>query len=692
MTDFWKNKKIIAYIALQHHTRFITPVMEKLESKGADIKYIVGQAERSQEITAIELGLTYSHIFDFITDKDHEEIQKNYHRLKKTFAGSLKNDFFLGILPVTVTDKTLFSTATEYTGFKNLLQKEKPDLCFALHEINRWGKMFAFWAKKNNIPFFSLQEGLSYGLDFGLSGHAQYSTLNLVWGKRIKNKLVSFDAPESKNKPVGNTKRATEMARQTQKKVRKTKRKKYKISDKFVTLMILSSRLPVPDLFKPIFKAVSEHKDQSIFVKFHPACKKNQVDKWTHAITSLFKNNSFFIHTQESTYDLISMADVVVLGQKSTTGLETLAFGKSLVKLDFAYTPNSVHSFVDQGVALKMRAEEFAGHLLKKTDFSSLMDPEKINQYLKNELTDTTTAIKTVCTIFEKTIQANTSPMTSLEKTNENLDKKWSIIIPVPDNHDIFLAQLEAVASNSEDQGDYEIILLEPEKKSKEIVRILDSLEGDVKRIAIPKGISSPVMLNKAGEIARGENLIFIEKNLAPLKGWLYYLSKAFLTYGKDKIFGARVSDKTGKIANAGMVVDHNHTPVSAYLHLNIEFPGGLKERSFQMVDYFIAMKNDLFFRTGGFTPDAGGYSFLDICLKTLQVTNDPNAIIYLPELKMIFLDNIQRNQNRDDSIYFYGKWHGFLWESEKKLHRDDKVSPKDIAHVKITAAMQSAR
>jgi hypothetical protein len=50
MDNFWKNKKIIAYIALAHHTRFIIPVMEKLASNGARIRYIVGQAERSQEI------------------------------------------------------------------------------------------------------------------------------------------------------------------------------------------------------------------------------------------------------------------------------------------------------------------------------------------------------------------------------------------------------------------------------------------------------------------------------------------------------------------------------------------------------------------------------------------------------------------------------------------------------------------
>jgi hypothetical protein len=692
MTDFWKNKKIIAYIALAHHTRFIIPVMEDLESRGAAIKYIVGQAERSQEITAIDLKLKYAHVFDYVTDKDREEILQNYHALGKTFTNSLKNDFFLGILPVTVTDKTLFSTATEYVGFKNLLRQEKPDLCFALHELNRWGKMFAFWSKKANIPFISLQEGLTYNLDFGYSGHAQYSTLNLVWGDRVKKKIVSFEAPESKIIPVGNTHLAKEILHQTKNQVRETKRKTHGISDHFVILLILSSTLPNPKILKPLFKTVSEKTGLSLFVKFHPACKKPQLDQWTESITDKFKKNIHFIHTQEDTYDLISMADVCVLGQKSTTGLEAIALGKPLVKLDFAYTPKAPYSFLDQGVAVKMSPRELADALSEKTDFSRLIDEEKKEQFLKQELKEPTQAIKRVCQIFKKTIQANTSSPAPMEKSNQKINKKWSIILQVPDNPDVFLAQLEAVAFNSEGRDDYELLLLEPEKNSFEIIRILDSLTGDLKRISIPGDKNHISMINKAGRLACGKNLIFLEKNLAPLKGWLDSLDKAFVKQGQNKVFGAQICNKDGRIANAGMVVDHNHIPVSAYHHLGTNFPGALKERSFQIVDHFVAMDKLLFLETGGFTQDAGKYAFLDICLKALQITDDPQAIVYLPNLKLIFLDEVAPKENPDDAIYFYGKWNGCLWESEKELLHRDGVSAQDLTHARMASAMQSIR
>jgi hypothetical protein len=86
MTSFFHHKKIAAYIALPHHTRFITPVMEKLEKLWATVQYIVGQAERSQEITAITQHLNYAHVFDYISSADEDEINTSYRRIRDGFV------------------------------------------------------------------------------------------------------------------------------------------------------------------------------------------------------------------------------------------------------------------------------------------------------------------------------------------------------------------------------------------------------------------------------------------------------------------------------------------------------------------------------------------------------------------------------------------------------------------------------
>ena len=64
-------------------------------------------------------------------------------------------------------------------------------------------------------------------------------------------------------------------------------------------------------------------------------------------------------------------------------------------------------------------------------------------------------------------------------------------------------------------------------------------------------------------------------------------------------------------------------------------------------------------------------------------------GVISLPDLKMLFLKNLVEKNIEDDSIYFYGKWHGRLWEPEDQLHKEDSVSLKDIDDAKMRAAMQ---
>lgn len=691
MSNFWKGKKVIAYIALAHHTRFITPVMEMLSEKGASIQYIVGQAERSQEITAIQLNIAYTHVFDYLSDSDHEEIMQNYRRLTRTFSKSLKHDFFLGINPVTVTDKTLLSTALEHTGFKNLFKAEKPDICFALHEINRWGKMFAFWAKKSNIPFISLQEGLSYGLDFGLSGHAQYSSLNLVWGQRIKNKLIHFEAPEAKIHAVGNTHLAKEIAHQEKNKIRDKIRKKYHCKKSFVGLLVLSAQLPDPALFKVVFKTVSQDDSLHLFVKFHPACKRPKYESWINEIKPAYKKNIVFVHAQESTYDLISACDVVILGQKSTTGLESLAFGKPLVKLDFAYIEDAPYSFVDKGVAVKMSADELSKKLADKTDFSSLTDKKKIKEYLQDELADTSSSIHLMCDIFKNSIKANQSVITGLTLPKSENKLKWSICIQASDTPQNFLAQLEAVAVNSEGCGRFETFIIVKKDAPDDIITIIDSLQGDVRIVWVAPEENAVDKQNQAMTEAAGDYFVFLEKNLAPLQGWLAALEKGFET-DDTLMAGGCITDTSGNIANAGMVIDHNNAPVSAYRHLRLDFEPVCKKRCFQMIDYLIAMPRKVFFDIGGFTPEAGRLRFLDACLKAAQVHDTPEPATYLPDSKLIFLEQLPGIDNMNDSVFFFSKWHNMLWESESRLYREDGVTREKLEQAKISAAIQAFR
>jgi hypothetical protein len=410
MTDpFWKDRKIIAYIALLHHTRFITPIMEELSRQGARVQYIVGQAERSQEITAIECKLPFRHLFDYVSGKDREAIRQNYLLLRDRFGQALTNHYAIGTQVLTVIDKTLHATATEYIGCKNLMETEKPDLCFALHELNRWGKMLAFWSKKYAVPFITLQEGLGYNLDFGYMGHAQYATLNLVWGERIKKKFSEFEAPEDKIIPVGNSHLATEIEKQKKNNTREKMQKKFKTDRKQIILLIFSARLPDVSPFRPLFDYFSHSKEDCLVIKFHPASRHPDITRWKTGLQSAPKGAIIAVHGEESTYDLISMCDVCVLAQPSTTGLEALAFSKPLVQLDLGAPDPAAYSFVRQKVAVKMTPDQLVSHLAAGTDFNHLISPEAIDAYLKNELCDTEHTVQTIIDVFKSALQASQS-------------------------------------------------------------------------------------------------------------------------------------------------------------------------------------------------------------------------------------------------------------------------------------------
>ncbi len=691
MDRFWNGKKVIAYIALTHHARFISPIMEKIAGQGAKTKYIVGQAERSQEITAIKLGLDYAHIFDFVSDKDEEEIQTNYRLLRDAFSNNLKNNFLFGTSPVTVIDKTIYSTAVEYVGFKNLLKKEKPDLCFALHELHRWGKIFSFWAKKFNIPFITFQEGLYYGLDFGYKGHVQNSTLDLVWGERIKKKLVDFDAPQDKIIPVGNTHLSNEIAFQQKNQIRTKKRKQYKCDTCAVILLFFSGEVPPVQTLYPLFESVAKSQGKRLLIKFHPITNHAQVEAWVSSIPNGYKKNIKVFHDEENTYNLISMSDLCVIVQPSTTGLEALAFGKPLVHLDIKMNQKLPYSFTEFKVAVKMTPAEFGKAISENLDFSTIIKKEILKNYLKEELSETKNAIDLVVDISKKVIEASKLMPINKIKSSAKSDKEWSIILVLSNHAENVLRQLEAIALNSKNAGEFEVILIEPTQISKQISDILDTLRGDITRLATQQGISVPGMMNKASTIATGKTLVFMEKNLLPLPDWLHYLREGIRRYGRNKIFGVRIIDQRNSIVHSGMVLDENHAPVSAYRYLAAQFPEAMKERSFKMLDHFICISRTLFHETGGFWTKTGKFAFMDICLRADTNMKGKNPCIYIPNTCMIALDGDKEKFNPDDSIYFFGRWQGMLWENQETLYSTDKITREELNAALHAQSMEAA-
>ncbi len=689
---FWKDKKIIAYVALKHHTRFIIPVMEKLSQLGADTRYVVAQAERSQEITAVECRLNYAHVFDYLDENDFQEVQENYLRERRVFSKALCSDFALAAQMVTVTDKTLYAMAQEYIGFRNMIRDEKPDLCFALHELNRWGKTLAFWAKKFNVPFISLQEGLGYNQSFGYTGHVQYSTLDLVWGERIKKKFSDYEAPVERIIPVGNTHISREKEYQTQNNIRQKMRKELKLNGKLVPLLIFTSTPPDHKQIAPLLERVARLTHVKMIIKFHPACKYPTYEAWESAVPKPWRKSLVLVHGEYTAYDLMSASDVCVLAAPSTTGIEAIALGKPLVQLSGLSGTETPYSFVDQGVAFEMTPEKLGEQLAQKADFKKDLSVEAIDIFLKNELTHTIGADDRIINIMQTAIQASAGVQITPLTFPEPAAYEWTLVIPVPAGRpDDFLFQLESVTRHSEGQGNYEVLLIEPENISPEISVILDSLSGDVIRIKVGQSQNIwETINNQAVQAMRGEKIAIFTELVSPMPHWLTALNKAFSTYGAHKIFGGKVINAFGSIIHAGIILNTNNAPVSAYQHLDHRFPQANIERAFMMLDHLVCLSRTFFSDLGGFSPRTGANALMDLCLKAGFETKDTRASIFLPDLQLL-KKGPAANTTAEDAIHFYARWHGVLWANEDALYKQDGITRQQLDAARMARAQKIA-
>jgi hypothetical protein len=198
-----------------------------------------------------------------------------------------------------------------------------------------------------------------------------------------------------------------------------------------------------------------------------------------------------------------------------------------------------------------------------------------------------------------------------------------------------------------------------------------------------------PGVMNQAAVTAKGRYLVFMSPDLAPQTTWFTSLKEGIKTHAASRIFGAHIINRYNNIVHSGVVLNANHQPVSAYLHLDGGFPHACKTRSFQMVDHFICTEKKFFLSIGGFETRSGRYLFLDLCLRTLKISHDPETVIYLPDVELLLLDSPRHGLTHDDAIFFYSRWHGVLWESEDALLSRDGVSTLQLDAARMTRAME---
>ncbi len=139
------------------------------------------------------------------------------------------------------------------------------------------------------------------------------------------------------------------------------------------------------------------------------------------------------------------------------------------------------------------------------------------------------------------------------------------------------------------------------------------------------------------------------------------------------------------------MVININNSPVSAYLHLNHRLAPANRERSFPMLDHMVCLSADLFRKSGGFSPKAGIYALMDLCLKIRQHTKNNNACVFLPGLQILKTHDVQEVPAGDalfflpDGMHCFGKMKTASIQSEG-------ISPQQLDAARMAQAQKQVK
>jgi hypothetical protein len=140
------RKKVLCFIALPHHNRFLVPIMEALNREGMEVVYFTAAAEGAFEITLNQAGLPYKHLFDYVTNETADRTAEAYRELRSILQDKILGSRTMQSVPIVIQDKVIRGAVETFVCIQRMLEVEKPALLFALHELNPWGKILGYFA------------------------------------------------------------------------------------------------------------------------------------------------------------------------------------------------------------------------------------------------------------------------------------------------------------------------------------------------------------------------------------------------------------------------------------------------------------------------------------------------------------------------------------------------------------------
>jgi hypothetical protein len=676
-----KGKKAFCFIALKHHGRYLFPLTRALQARGMEIVYPTATAESPFEITFIEEGMPYRHTLSYLDPDLTRETEAAYRKLRSIWKEKLLQSSILHTFTLCIQDKALRMHVENFYLIRRMFEVERPDLVLALHEMNSWGKILGYLCHEYGVPYVTLQEGLYYGDTEFYRLNTEYSTGCLIWGESTREVLLKAGGCDDKIFIIGNT-HLPEAIREHRRPeaIRKVKkelgvRKGGRLITLFMGGLGYHQNFVFPERLLSWIKA---DPDLTLAVKWHPFNGKTTIQQISAHLGDFPNVRSL---QQYDTYNLLAASDACALFGNSTTGLETLAFGKPLVEVHLEGQP---YSYYAQGLAEPAAGLEGVPVAIEKIfrDGIPAERQARVEQYLRYNLhlldgrnvERTMEALTKILSASAARKSHAAAKASAVSAKGRETAFDCSVIIPFTSTEHV-METLLGVASHTPTGISYECIL-STNLSPADVESLREIADGDI-RLVFSSSSSVAALCNTAAREARGRTLCILPAGVIPQPEWLEAMTRAINADQQVGVVGGRIVYRNALIANAGIAFDANFSPVRLYRYLPGNFPAALGARKMRAVADCLFIRRECWEAAGGMDEAIESYLYdVDFCL---QARSCGWEVMYEPQSLLVSLDE-DGDRKEGDRLWFYGKWMGQLWPDEEKYWQEDGVTQEELA------------
>jgi len=675
---YLKGKKGLFYVGQPHHMRLWKPVFEKLTRKGMEIIYVTSTVYFPFELTALNEKIVPVYLEDLAGEKDLKMAEDYYALLGKKLSELHVNNKVFNLLPPEIVSQTLKEVLREFILFEKLLQKEQPDVIFALHEVNRWGKILGYLSFKMGIPFVTLQEGAYYGYGFSLSYHTEYSLTNFVWGPQTVDVLRKVGNAPEKAWIVGDTHLDYAVPNYLRRSGYHRKRVYEELKlDKNKPLLMIIQGVGSYDLRERLKELKSLLKDYNVVVKLHPNLSRQSVDE----LKGKLEAENFRLLQLYDSYSLLAAADVCVAFGKSTLVFEAFAFDKPVVEVDYSKGKELFFaqwdiSFVSTLKALKETVEKILVNGISE-EKKKKIEEWKNYVFFSIDGKATERVVNGISFILkERAFYRKWKPERVRFKVPQK--KRLSVNVVVFGNVNLLSLTLQKYIDLLNVQED-EVNLIFPEPLEELYTEFKEQLKGKgFINLHLARGVkvNLSALFNYSFEVGRGSWFLFHKEGLIP-----FSLPELEGLKQPESFFGGYIIEKDGILRHAGIAFEHNNVVYRLYEGIPIQkIP--VKERKTRALDYVLLGSRQALEDVGVFDERLHDYySLIDFSLFGFYSGKD---VKILPKVVFGLIEDKSFSPlTAEEHARFYTKWRGKTEYNLMKYTQEDGV---DIYELYLTS------